>query len=143
MDLCKSERLTLLQSDSPFIVSMKYAFQTTEDVYLGIDFMPYGDLGHFLDHVKRFSMDQTRFYAAQLVLALEHIHEQGIIYRDLKPENVLLDERGNIRLTDMGLATAGPTSGRCGTRGCKCSDTIYSSDTKANTSCSQIGHQRC
>lgn len=59
--------------------------------------------------VGRFTEDRAKFYAAQITLALEYVHSQDIIYRDLKPENVLLDEVGNVRLTDFGLSKEGVT----------------------------------
>ena len=66
-----------------------------------------GELFFHLGKVGRFSEDRARFYAAQIILALEHIHSLDIVYRDLKPENVLLDHRGNVRLTDFGLSKEG------------------------------------
>jgi serum/glucocorticoid-regulated kinase 2 len=68
--------------------------------------MPGGEVSHHLNlrENKRFSEDETRFYAAQMCLALQHLHELNIIYRDLKSENTLLDGDGNIRLVDFGLS---------------------------------------
>lgn len=59
---------------------------------------------NLLSKKTRFSEDQTRFYAAQMILALEHLHEKDIVYRDLKPENVLIDKQGYVRITDFGLS---------------------------------------
>jgi serine/threonine protein kinase len=63
-----------------------------------------GDLHYHLTQHGVFNEHDTKFYAAELILALEHIHHQEIVYRDLKPSNVLLDELGHIRLSDLGLA---------------------------------------
>ena len=63
-----------------------------------------GELFTHLRKAFKFNEDRAKFYAAELVLAIEYLHGKGIIYRDLKPENVVLDCKGNIRLTDMGLA---------------------------------------
>jgi serine/threonine protein kinase len=56
---------------------------------------------------KRFTEERTRFYAAQLILALDHLHQKGVIYRDLKPENVLIDRDGYLKITDFGLSKLG------------------------------------
>lgn len=69
-----------------------------------MDFLNGGELFYHLRREQRFSEDRTRFYAAEILVALECLHENGIIYRDLKPENVLLDSDGHIKLTDFGLS---------------------------------------
>ena len=66
-----------------------------------------GELFFHLCNEIRFTEERARFYAAEILLALNHLHESGIIYRDLKPENVLLDGDGHIRLTDFGLSKLG------------------------------------
>ena len=69
-----------------------------------------GELFFHLGREGRFSEPRARFYAAQITLALEHLHSVNVIYRDLKPENVLLDHKGNVRLTDFGLSKEGVQS---------------------------------
>mmetsp|Transcript_21094 Transcript_21094/g.3421 ORF Transcript_21094/g.3421 Transcript_21094/m.3421 type:complete len:81 (+) Transcript_21094:339-581(+) len=69
-----------------------------------MDFVNGGELFYHIKKSKQFSEERTRFYAAEIILALEQLHKVGIIYRDLKPENVLLDREGHIRLTDFGLS---------------------------------------
>jgi serine/threonine protein kinase len=69
-----------------------------------LEYCPGGELFGLLSKKSRFSEEQTKFYAAQIVMALEYLHERDIIYRDLKPENVLIDAEGYIRLTDFGLS---------------------------------------
>jgi serine/threonine protein kinase len=73
-------------------------------LYFVLDYCAGGELFFHLGREGRFSEDRARFYAAQIVLALEHLHSLNVIYRDLKPENVLLDHHGNVRLTDFGLS---------------------------------------
>lgn len=90
--------------DHEFIVKLHYAFQTDDKLYLVLDFMMGGELFHHLKKKGKFSEDVTRFFAAQICLGLEHLHNHNIIYRDLKPENVLLDSKGNIKLADFGLS---------------------------------------
>lgn len=68
-----------------------------------------GELFYHLRKEQRFDEDRTWFYAAEIVLALEYLHKNGVIYRDLKPENVLLDKEGHIKLTDFGLSKMGMT----------------------------------
>lgn len=107
-------------TESPFIVGLKFSFQTPADLYLVTDFMSGGELFWHLQKEGRFSEDRAKFYIAELVLALEHLHDNDIVYRDLKPENILLDANGHIALCDFGLSKAnlsgnGTTNTFCGT----------------------------
>ena len=95
--------MILERINHPFIVKLHYAFQTPERLYFVIDFLNGGELFFHLRKETKFNEDRTRFYAAEIVLALECLHSNGIIYRDLKPENVILDSEGHIKLTDFGL----------------------------------------
>jgi serine/threonine protein kinase len=121
--LVLNERAILAKARSPFVVGLRYAFQTASDLVLVQDLMVGGDLAFHISKAPDHCLDEgrARFYAAQLVLGLEHLHGQKIVYRDLKPDNVLMDATGNVALADLGLATvlprSGVTSGRCGTRG--------------------------
>lgn len=103
----KSERNIMAKMDMPFIVKLQHAFQTPEKLYFVMEFVPGGELFYHLRRAKRFSEERTVFYAAEIVLALEFLHRRDIIYRDLKPENVLLDKDGHIKLTDLGLSKEG------------------------------------
>jgi serine/threonine protein kinase len=69
-----------------------------------MDFLNGGELFYHLRKENYFTEDRARFYAAEMILALDHLHKNGVIYRDLKPENVLLDSEGHIKLTDFGLS---------------------------------------
>ena len=88
----------------PFIVSLQYAFQNSKRFYMVFEFMDGGELFVHLQESGKFNVERTREYAAQILLALEYIHKKGIIYRDLKLENVLMDREGYIKLADFGLA---------------------------------------
>lgn len=99
------ERKILQRSlDSPFLVGLKFSFQTETELYLVTDFKSGGELFWHLQRETRFSEDRARFYIAELVLALEHLHKYDIVYRDLKPENILLDATGHVALCDFGLS---------------------------------------
>lgn len=100
----RTERNVLGRIDHPFIVGLNFAFQTKSKLYFVLDYCAGGELFFHLGNEGRFDEHRSAFYAAQIVLALEHLHGQSIIYRDLKPENVLLDHNGNVRLTDFGLS---------------------------------------
>lgn len=93
-------------ASSPFIVGLKFSFQTPTDLYLVTDYMSGGELFYHLQKEGRFSEERAKFYIAELVLSLEHLHDNGIVYRDLKPENILLDANGHIALCDFGLSKA-------------------------------------
>lgn len=115
----KTERKVLELIDHPFIVSLKFAFQTQDKLYMVLDYFTGGELFFHLNK-GRFKEDRAQFFAAELVLSLECLHSHGIIYRDLKPENILLDEDGHVRLTDFGLSKESVSEGEvthtfCGT----------------------------
>ncbi|KAF2073783.1 hypothetical protein CYY_004917 [Polysphondylium violaceum] len=99
-----AEKDILKKIDHPFIVKLHYAFQSEKKLYLVMDFVNGGQLFFHLQREAIFSEAQVRFYIAELVLALEHLHEANIVHRDLKPENILLDSQGHCILTDFGLA---------------------------------------
>jgi serine/threonine protein kinase SCH9 len=94
------------KTSSPFIVSLKFSFQTPTDLYLVTDYMSGGELFWHLQREGKFSEQRAKFYIAELVLALENLHSKGIVYRDLKPENILLDVNGHVALCDFGLSKA-------------------------------------
>lgn len=103
----KTERSVLGYARHPFIVGLNMAFQTADKLFFVLDYCGGGELFFHLGKVGRFPEERSKFYAAQIVLALEYVHKLGVIYRDLKPENVLLDQHGNVRLTDFGLSKEG------------------------------------
>ena len=86
-----------------WIVQLLYSFQDDANLYLGMEFLPGGDLMTWLITKEIFSEDQTRTYIAELVLAVESIHKMSYVHRDLKPDNILLDRTGHLKLTDFGL----------------------------------------
>jgi serine/threonine protein kinase len=99
-----AEREILEKINHPFIVKLHFAFQTPSKLYFVMDFLNGGELFYHLKREGRFTESRTVFYSAEILLALDCLHKNGIIYRDLKPENVLLDSDGHIKLTDFGLS---------------------------------------
>ncbi|CAN8260035.1 unnamed protein product [Cochlearia groenlandica] len=100
----KAERDILTKIDHPFIVQLKYSFQTKYRLYLVLDFINGGHLFFQLYHQGLFREDLARVYTAEIISAVSHLHEKGIMHRDLKPENILMDVDGHVMLTDFGLA---------------------------------------
>ncbi|CRG97095.1 rac-beta serine/threonine protein kinase, putative [Plasmodium gallinaceum] len=116
----KIERNVLKCVSHPFIVKLYYAFQTSKKLYFILEYCPGGELFFHLSKLREFSEEVAKFYSSEIILALQYLHNLNIIYRDLKPENVLLDELGHIRLTDFGLSKEGVTDNNsakslCGT----------------------------
>lgn len=103
----KTERDVLSYTKHPFIVNLNYAFQSKTKLFLILDFCPGGDLGKIIAQERRFNEDRARLYTAEILLALKDLHQRDIIYRDLKPDNVVLDDTGHALLTDFGLSKEG------------------------------------
>ncbi|CDS03338.1 hypothetical protein LRAMOSA00740 [Lichtheimia ramosa] len=99
-----SERNVMIRTlSNPFIVTLKFSFQTADHLFLVMDYIPGGELFSYLQREQYLNEERARFYVAELICALEHIHKQQVVYRDLKPENILLDAQGHVALTDFGL----------------------------------------
>jgi len=102
-----AERSILQRIRHPFLVNLYYSFQTEDKLFLVMDFVNGGELFFHLQQEDRFSEERACFYAAEILLGLEHLHEHGIVYRDLKLENLLLTPDGHIKITDFGLSKEG------------------------------------
>ena len=98
------EKNILIEAQCEFILSLSFFFQTNERIYYLTPFIKGGDLYHKLKTDKFFKEDLVKFYAAQIAVALQYLHDLGIVYRDLKPENILLNDDGYIKLCDFGAA---------------------------------------
>lgn len=120
------ERNIYLESDHPFVIKFCGSFQNERKIFYILEYCPGGELFNLLCSRKRFSEEQyncnnerAKFYSAQIYMAMEYLHSKDILYRDLKPENVLIDSEGYIRITDFGLAKTGVTENNaktiCGT----------------------------
>ena len=99
-----SEKTLLAEIDHPFIIQLMATFKDAQRLYMVLEYCPGGELFTLLQHQKRFTDDTAAFYAASVMLAFEYMHELNIIYRDLKPENLLLDARGFCKVCDFGFA---------------------------------------
>ena len=102
-----TERNVLSVMHNPFIVKLNYAFQTSEKLFLLLDYCPGGDLSKQLQIQTRFSEEKAKFYICEIILALGDLHKNNIIFRDLKPDNVVIDKDGHALLTDFGLSREG------------------------------------
>jgi len=99
-----NERILLSKVNYPFLVKLFCCFQDQEHLYFIMEFIQGGELFFHLHREIRFDDEKTRFYIAELILVLNFLHSNKIIYRDIKPENILLDDEGHIKLTDFGLS---------------------------------------
>lgn len=99
-----TERNALALSRSPYCVNLYYSLQTISSVYLVMEYMVGGDLKSLLAMYGFFEESAARFYAAEICLALQYLHKQGIVHRDIKPDNMLISTTGHVKLTDFGLS---------------------------------------
>lgn len=104
LDYTVAERCIMSRLEHAYIVRLRYAFQTRARLFLISDYCAGGELFNTLRKQGLILESAARVYAAEIVLALEHMHAMGVIHRDLKPENILLDAEGHIAITDYGLA---------------------------------------
>ncbi|XP_077441795.1 G protein-coupled receptor kinase 5 isoform X1 [Vanacampus margaritifer] len=122
-EMALNEKEILESVDSRFVVNLAYAYETKHDLCLVLTMMSGGDLRFHIYNMGSNGLDagRVRFYAAEVCCGLMHLHCKSIIYRDMKPENILLDEHGHIRISDLGLAIrvskSGVVRGRVGTLG--------------------------
>lgn len=115
-----TENRVLQSTKHPFLTSLRYSFQTDTRLCFVMEYVNGGELFFHLSRERVFSEDRTRFYGTEITLAIEYLHQNGIVYRDLKLENLLLDNEGHIKLTDFGLCKEEITYGAttktfCGT----------------------------
>ena len=100
----RNEQLFMSKVKSPWIVELKASFQEDDYLYLVMEYLPGGDFMNLLIKKDILTEDEARFYTAELILAIENIHKLDCIHRDIKPDNVLIDKTGHIKLSDFGLA---------------------------------------
>ncbi|KAJ3333589.1 hypothetical protein HDU76_006330 [Blyttiomyces sp. JEL0837] len=100
----RAEHKVLTISKNPFVVKLYYAFHSKDYLYLVMEYLIGGDLSTLLSAFGTFDEDMTRMYVAEVVLALEYLHANGITHRDLKPDNMIINHEGHVKLTDFGLS---------------------------------------
>mmetsp|Transcript_21152 Transcript_21152/g.48557 ORF Transcript_21152/g.48557 Transcript_21152/m.48557 type:complete len:371 (-) Transcript_21152:159-1271(-) len=100
----KAETAILAQIEHPFIVNLLATFQDEKRLFLVLEFVNGGELFSHLRKEGRLPNDDARFYAGEITLAFQYLHSKNIVYRDLKPENLLIDSEGHIKMTDFGFA---------------------------------------
>lgn len=109
-----TEKTVLSSLKHPFIVQLHYSFQTSTRLFMVLDFCPGGDLGARLQAEGVFDENRSKLYICEVILAIEALHDRDIVYRDLKPDNILLNAEGHCMLTDFGLSkqdVAGSSTG--------------------------------
>ena len=124
----RSEKLIMSKVKSPWIVDLKASFQEDDYLYLVMEFLQGGDFMSLLIKKDILTEEEARFYTAELILAVDSIHKLGCIHRDIKPDNILIDRNGHIKLSDFGLA--------------KISDKLYDNNKDENFDKKKLTHQK-
>ena len=109
--IVSNERSVMVGVDHPFVLPLKFAFESAEFIVFVLEYCPGGELFTYVKRQRKMTEDTARFFITETLLGLEHLHEKDIIYRDLKPENIMLDLDGHVRIADFGLAKPGITAG--------------------------------
>ena len=105
----RNEQLFMSKVKSPWIVELKASFQEDDYLFLIMEFLPGGDFMNLLIKKDKLTEEEAKFYIAELILAVESIHNLDCIHRDIKPDNILIDKNGHIKLSDFGLAKVSDT----------------------------------
>ncbi|GAB6019954.1 cAMP-dependent protein kinase [Chamberlinius hualienensis] len=100
----RNEKSILAQIDHPFVIKMYWTHHDRKFLYMLFEYVNGGELFTYLRNAGRFSNSASNFYAAEIVSVLDYLHQRAIVYRDLKPENLLLDHQGHLKITDFGFA---------------------------------------
>ncbi|QSS64964.1 serine/threonine protein kinase ppk18/RIM15 [Histoplasma capsulatum] len=104
----KAERAIMMwQGESDFVAKLYWTFSSKDYLYLVMEYLNGGDCASLVKVLGGLSEDWAKKYVAEVVLGIEHLHERGIVHRDLKPDNLLIDQRGHLKLTDFGLSRMG------------------------------------
>ncbi|KAK0490856.1 hypothetical protein IW261DRAFT_1434432 [Armillaria novae-zelandiae] len=104
----KAERMILMkQAESPFVAKLYFTFQSKDNLYLVMEYLNGGDCAALIKSVGSLPEEWTKNYIAEVVLGLEYLHQRGVVHRDLKPDNLLIDQHGHLKLTDFGLSRIG------------------------------------
>jgi len=103
----QTEHFCLTHYGHPFLVKLHFSYQTPSKLIYAMEFLQGGEMFSWMEKLYKFSKGVATFYLAEVFMALEYLHEHHVVYRDIKPENIMLDKEGHIRLIDFGLAKVG------------------------------------